>query len=268
MTSRKRLAVIVLAQERGLQITISCLPGDWFKSPGALRLGVSELQIWDFPLVVSESAFATCSGLLSDDERQRASQFRFERDARRFVVARGSARSILSGYIGTPPHKLRFVYSAHGKPSLGHNQIDLRFSVSHAGDRAILGITQGQEVGVDIEAIRNDVEHEKLAERFFSAQEHRELSLLSPDEGVRAFYRCWTCKEAFLKAQGVGLARSLDSFDVDLGSGPARLAATRPDPHEAECWQLVEIEVASGYAAAAAVNGPINKLKIFRGDRE
>lgn len=237
-------------------------------SLGALRLGISELQIWDFPLIVSEPVFAHCSALLSDDERQRATRFRFERDARRFVVARGSTRAILSGYMGTPAHELRFVYSEHGKPSLTHDEIDVRFNVSHAGDRALLGVMESQDVGVDIEAIRNDVEHEKLAERFFSAQEYRDLISLSPEERVRAFYRGWTCKEAFLKGQGLGLARSLDSFDVDLGSGPARLMATRPDPDEAESWQLLEIEVASGYAAAAAVSGPIDRVTIFRSDEK
>lgn len=177
-------------------------------------------------------------------------------------------RAILSGYVRTPARELRFTYAEHGKPSLAQNSMDVRFNLSHAADHAILGVTRGLDVGVDIEEIRNDVEHEKLAQRFFSAKEHRELSLLSPDEGLRAFYRCWTCKEAFLKAQGFGLIRSLDSFDVDLGSGPSRLAATRPDPGEAERWQLLEIETASGYAAAAATDGPINKLNVFRCDGE
>lgn len=228
----------------------------------------ADLQIWDFPLLVSESVFANCSSLLSEDEQQRASRFRFQRDVRRFVVARGSARSILSGYTRTPAHQLRFAYSEHGKPSLAQNEVDVRFNLSHAGDRALLGVTLGRDIGVDLEVIRHDVEHRKLAERFFSAQEHRQLSLLSPPEGLRAFYRCWTSKEAFLKAQGLGLTRSLDSFDVDLSSGPARLAATRPDPGEAERWQLLEIEAAPGYAAAAAVYGAINRLSIFRWDRE
>lgn len=237
-------------------------------NPATLLPEVSELQIWDFPLAVSESAFAHCSSTLSEDEQQRASRFRFERDARRFVVARGSMRSILSGYVRTDACKLRFIYSEHGKPSLAQNLMDVRFNLSHAGDRAILGVTRGQDVGVDIELIRNDVEHEKLAQRFFSAQEHRELSLLSTDERLRGFYRCWTCKEAFLKAQGFGLTRNLDSFDVDLRSGPARLVATRPDPSETERWQLLEVETASGYAAAAATNGPISKLSALRCDGE
>jgi 4'-phosphopantetheinyl transferase len=267
-TSDPILAVLIIAEERGLQITVSHPPADWLVNPATPLPEVSELQIWGFPLAVSESAFAHCSSTLSEDEQQRASRFHFERDSRRFVVARGSMRSILSGYVRTAAHELRFMYSEHGKPSLAQNLMDVRFNLSHAGDRAILGVTRGQDVGVDIELIRNDVEHEKLAQRFFSAQEHRELSMLSAGERLRGFYRCWTCKEAFLKAQGFGLTRNLDSFDVDLRSGPARLVATRPDPSETERWQLLEVETASGYAAAAATNGPISKLSFFRCDGE
>jgi 4'-phosphopantetheinyl transferase len=251
-----------------LQVTVSHPTRDWLVNDGAGELTVADLQVWDFPLAVSESVFANCSSLLSEDEQQRASRFRFQRDVRRFIVARGSARSILSGYVRTPARQLRFVYSEQGKPSLAQNEMDVRFNLSHAGDRAVLGVTHRQDIGVDLELIRSDVDHKKLAERFFSVQEHRELSLLSGDEGLRAFYRCWTCKEAFLKALGLGLTRSLDSFDVDLSSGPARLVATRPDPREAERWQLLEIEAAPGYAAAAAVYGPIHRLNIFRWEVE
>jgi 4'-phosphopantetheinyl transferase len=157
------------------------------------------------------------------------------------------------------------VHSEHGKPSLANAAADIRFSVSHSGGLALLAVARGREVGVDLEAIREDVETDKLAERFFSEQEWQSLRLLPPEQRVPAFFRCWTCKEAFVKAQGVGLSRSLGSFDVDVNpEGGGRLVATRPDPGEAGRWSLHEIEAEPGYVAAVAVEGSIAALSIFR----
>jgi len=246
-----------------LKITVFNHKGSVLQDPSPPPLDSSKIHVWEFPLAISESAFARCPEILSEDERARAARFHFEKDARRFVVARSSMRSILAGYTNTAPRDLRFVYAEQGKPSLEQNAADIRFNLSHAGDRAILGVARGREIGVDIEAMREDVEFDKLAERFFSDEERGTLRALPREKKSWAFFRCWTCKEAFLKAQGFGLTRSLSSFDVDLSSGPARLLATRPDPAEAERWQLFELEAPPGHAAAAAVEGAISALSIL-----
>jgi len=223
------------------------------------------LHVWQFPTTISESAYAGFAELLSPDERTRAARFHFEKDARRFVVARASLRSILTGYTLSPAAGLRFADARHGKPGLIDAARDIRFNLSHSGDQALLAVALGREVGADVEAIRTDVETDKLAERFFSAAERQALRALPPERRVAAFFRCWTCKEAFLKAQGIGLSRSLGSFDVDVNPGhPARLVATRPDPSEAGRWSLHELEAPPGYAAALAVEGAITALSIVR----
>jgi 4'-phosphopantetheinyl transferase len=202
--------------------------------------------------------------LLSDDERTRAARFHFHKDALKFVAARASMRSILAECTHVAAREVRFLYAKHGKPSLADNPADIRFNLSHAGDRAILGVTLERDVGVDIEVIRRDLEFEKLAERFFSLHERACLRELSAEKKMQFFFRVWTCKEAFLKAQGFGLTRSLDSFDIDLSSGAARLLATRPDPTEARDWSIVELETSPAYAAAMAVEGRVNALRVFR----
>lgn len=230
------------------------------------RLHSLEIHLWEFPLATSESTFANCRELLSEEERIRADKFRFEKHARNYIFAHASLRSILSGYTRIAARDLRFVDSKQGKPRLAQSATDFRFNMSHASNWALVGVTRGREIGVDIEAIRQDVEFDKLAERFFSQQEREALRSFSPEHKARAFFRCWTCKEAFLKAQGVGLSRNLDSFDVDLSSGPARLLATRPDASEAERWRLFELEGPPGYAAAVAVEGSLSALTVFRCD--
>lgn len=228
-------------------------------------LPLAAIHVWEFPLVVAESLFVEFASLLSPDERERAARFHFERDARKFTVARGSARSILSAYVKQSSRDLQFSYSHYGKPSIAGSSSGFRFSVSHSGDFALVAVARDREVGVDIEKIREDVETDKLAERFFSAAERLAIRHLVADRRVAAFFRCWTCKEAFLKAQGVGLSRPLGSFDVEVNTDrKAQLLATRPSGHEADTWTLYDIEAPRDYAAAVAVEGSVNEITILR----
>jgi len=254
-----------LLQNPSVEISIAAIQPGSIGEPRAPSLASAEIHVWEIPLLVSELAFAHCANLLSSEEHTRASRFHFEKDARRFTVARGCVRSILAGYALLPASDLRFIYAQHGKPSLAQAAIDIRFSVSHSGDMALLGVALEREVGVDIEAVREDIETDKLAERFFSVHERESLRLLPLEQRVPSFFRCWSCKEAFLKAQGVGLSRPLGSFDVDTNPGQAaRLLSTRPDPSEAARWSLYKVETAPGYAAAAAVEGSITAMTILR----
>lgn len=233
--------------------------------PSIPMLLASTIDVWTIPLCISDDVFSTRRTILSDDEQERASRFHFEKDARRFIVARASVRSILGAYTQSRPEDLRFSYSAQGKPSLHPPVGDVRFNVSHSRDLALLAIAQGRDLGVDVEWKNQDIEVEKLAERFFSIQEHQSLLGQAPEKRIAAFFRGWTCKEAFLKAQGMGLSRSLSSFDVDMKVGqPARLLATRPDATEADRWFLRNLEVPEQYAAAVAVEGAIGELRFMR----
>ncbi len=128
----------------------------------------------------------------------------------------------------------------------------------------MVAVASQREVGVDIEQIRSNVECEQLAERFFSPGERNLISGLPEDEKLQAFFRLWTCKEAFLKAHGAGLSRSLSSFDVKLGSSPGQLLIISGDAGEEEKWRLVEVETGSGYRAAAVVEGILAQMSVFR----
>jgi len=233
-----------------------------YKAP---TLSPTAIHVWELPVLVPESSFLEFASLLSQDERERAARFHFERDASKFTVARGSTRSILSAYVKQTPRDLQFAYSQYGKPSITGSSSEIRFSVSHSGDFALVAVARGREVGVDIEKIREDVETDRLAERFFSEAERLAIRHLAAEQRVPAFFRCWTCKEAFLKAQGVGLSRSLGSFDVEVNADrPARLLATRPIADEAHEWFLFDIEAPSGYAAAVAGEGAVTDITILR----
>ena len=234
-------------------------------NPSVPELSASSIHIWQFSLTISASPLDSFTALLSEDERARAARFRFEKDVRRFTVARAAVRSILGSYLEARGHDLRFEYSHYGKPALTNNSNNIRFSISHSGEIAMLAVTRSHEVGVDLEAIRANVEIDQLAERYFSERERTSLRELSPERRLQAFFRCWTSKEAFLKAQGFGLSRSLESFDVEANPDrPARLLATRPHADEAEIWSLYDIPTEENYAAAVAWEGSIAEIKILR----
>ena len=80
---------------------------------------------------------------------------------------------------------------------------------------------------------------------------------------VAAFFRCWTRKEAYIKAIGRGLSQPLDGFDVTLAPEvpPALL---RADEDDASRWSLSDIDVGSDYAAALVVEGQISKIRCWQ----
>jgi 4'-phosphopantetheinyl transferase len=195
---------------------------------------------------------------LSYDEAIRAGRFRFERDRRRFVVARGVLRIILGRYTGFEPSQLRFRYGERGKPylSASFGSYTLHFNVSHSHELALYAVTRDYEVGVDLEYIRPIPDAEQIAERFFSTRENVALRAIPVDLKYEAFFTCWTRKEAYIKARGEGLSLPLDQFDVSLAPGePARLLHTRDNPQEARRWSLVDVAPDSQYAGAVAIQG-------------
>jgi 4'-phosphopantetheinyl transferase len=158
---------------------------------------------------------------------------------------------------------VNFSYSKHSKPSLGpeHESAKIKFNISHSGGITLLAFARGREIGVDVEQVRSDFDVQAIARRFFSSSEQKHLADLPVEKSVEAFFRCWTRKEAYIKAIGDGLSLPLSQFDVSLESGESdALLATRPDGSEAGHWLLREVPGGPGYIAALCVRGRDCKL--------
>jgi 4'-phosphopantetheinyl transferase len=222
----------------------------------AVHLGSGEVHIWLADLE-SLPLPGNWQDILSRDEAERASRFRFDRDKRHFITCRALLRILLGNYLDLAPAEVVFRYSSHRKPSLAAPSTDIRFNLSHSGERAVFALIRGRELGVDVEQIRHDFETESVAERFFSSAEREALARITPGSRYEAFFHCWTRKEAFVKAKGDGLFLPLDQFDVSLVPGqPAQLLETRPDLEERDRWSLCALEVGAQYAGALVVEGP------------
>lgn len=235
----------------------------WVSSSWQPELASNNVHVWRVSLRAASVNVKSLFRLLTHDEIDRALRFHFQRDRDHFVVVRGVLRILLGTYIQIPPEQIRFQYSVHGRPSLAPDQSDmmLDFNVSHSHELALLAFSRGRAVGIDLEYVRQDIVHEKIAEHFFSAQEVASLQTLSDNQRTAAFFNCWTRKEAFIKATGDGLTRPLDQFSVSLVPGEAaKLLAIQGQPEELSKWFIQNLEPGPGYAAALVAQSPVEHI--------
>ena len=223
-----------------------------------------EIHVWHASLDRADEVICELEPLLAPEEKARADRFHFVRDRNRFVVARGRLRELLGAYLRQAPASLEFTYAQHGKPSLAGDNLTsgLSFNLSHSGDMVVYAIARERNLGIDVEYMRSDAASEGIAQRYFSAREVDDLQSLPVQGRVEGFFNCWTRKEAYLKATGMGLQIALDSFAVNLLPGqPAQFLSGV----EAK-WQLAAHRPAEGYAAALAYDGLPCTIKYFSAD--
>jgi 4'-phosphopantetheinyl transferase len=231
-------------------------------------LAGDEVHVWRVALDQPTSCVQNLLQALTSNEIQRSRRFHFQRDRARFTVARSMMRTILGRYLKLKPEELRFDYNFYGKPSLADDLrvAQLRFNLSHSHGLALLAVTLGRRIGIDLEYVRSEIASEEIAERFFSTEEVRALRQLPRSAFTEAFFNCWTRKEAYIKAVGEGLSFPLDHFTVSLLPGhPAVLLDVLGNPQEWACWSLQELSPGSGYAAAVAVEGHDWRLRCWQG---
>ena len=209
-------------------------------------------------LNVASDAFHASAAMLSGAERDRASRFAFDSDRRRFTVARAGLRTLLAARLGVTADAVELTYAKNGKPALAKAQADsgLRFNLSHSGDVAAYAFSMGQEIGIDVEGIREIANADNIAARFFSARESEVYDTLAPIDKPLGFLNCWTRKEAFIKAHGRGLSIPLDQFVVTLAPGAApALVSAAFEPDAARRWSLRDLHPGPGYVGALAADG-------------
>ena len=225
-----------------------------------ISLAGDEVNIWRASLVAAEPALAASWDVLSEDEKARAERFHFERDKRRFILARAGLRTLLAEYADLPAGEIPLVYGPSGKPGLP-SSLGLEFNLSHSQDAAIFAVAR-HPVGVDLEAIRPVQYALSVAEGFFTPAEIAALRLEPPDQLSEAFLRCWTRKEAYVKACGHGLSDGdpgLGNWRLyDIDAGPGFLAALAVD-----CVNAKLIEPAAG--AEILTSGPVSTIFSYKG---
>jgi len=218
----------------------------------AFELG--DAHVWRFATDRSNDEVDQLHALLSDSERRRAARFRFDDDCSRFIARRGLLRVVLTRYRECDPARIAFELNAFGKPTLTNaGALRLQFNASHSDGVALVAVTVDRAVGIDIERHRADVDCLGVAASFFSPDEVETLRRANEPLRRAMFFTLWSCKEAWVKARGMGLSFPLCRCRVEVGDGAPRLLEDSEQPDEHTRWSLTPLDVGPGFSAALVV---------------
>ncbi len=224
-------------------------------APGRPALDEGQVHLWRAD--INAASFLAGEQSLDATELDRAGQFRFPADARRFRAARLLLRQVLAAYLDCEPREIAYGQGPRGKPCLSFPAgSSLKFNLSRSGDLALVAVAR-MEVGVDVEKIDPAIPAADIARSFFSPGEQSLLETLSRPDRAPAFYRLWTRKEALMKATGEGLGELNREVDVRNRDVFTRLGRT---------WHLRDIFLLEGYACALATEGEAAGVQVMGGD--
>ncbi len=221
--------------------------------------GPDEVVVWELPLDLPDEALALCRAVLSPPERARGERLRNPLHRRRHRAAWGQLRWLLASCLGRSPEGLRFGRERHGKPFLVDAPLD--FNLSHSGDRLLIAVAGGRSVGVDVERVRPLARMAALAEYCLAPSELVWWRKLGEKERIGVFFKFWTGKEAFVKADGRGLSLGLKRCVLE--ADPLRLVAVPADCGRPRDWQLFEIGLDGPFQAALCIRGkPVSSVQV------
>jgi 4'-phosphopantetheinyl transferase len=221
------------------------------------------IHVWAAWLNLPTVLLAKLEATLTADERERAARFVFDRDREAYIASRGILRKLIASYVGLAPEMLNFTYNKQGKPFLTSDCGGewLNFNVSHANQLALYAFRSCGAVGIDVECVRDVVDMNQVAANTFSTAENLAWQSAPAFQRSEAFFNCWTRKEAFIKALGLGLSYPLANFDVTLHPHkPARFL--RIEDEVVDEWSLVDLRPADGFIGAVAAPSPTFEVQL------
>jgi len=230
----------------------------WCLPSKDLSLGRSDIHVWRASLDLDSSQVQILQKNLTQEESAKALRLYFPRDRRYFIVTRALLRMLLGYYLDIEPIEVQFLYRQHGKPTLVNdsNMDALNFNLSHSNGLVLYCVTYGREIGIDIQGVQTNIPYGIIAKKFFSPQEVSMLRDLPICMQKEAFFKCWTRKEAYVKARGEGILGTLSHFDVSVAPDkPAELLSVYGDPKETHLWSLLDLFPGPGFVAALTVEG-------------
>ena len=237
----------------------------WSTPGDDLRPDAAQVHVWRACLDQTSGQVKVLSQTLSADECARAARFRTEQQQHRFISARGTLRTLVGRYLSCDPDQVQLGADEHGRPCLAGA---LSFNLSHAGSMGLFAFALDRKIGIDVESTTRQVAADRIAGRFLAESEASRLRSLQPDQvRHRAFLRCWTHKEAYLKATGEGIsAGALSRFEVSVDPQlPACVERVEGAPDEAERWRLEDLPLDdSDFVGAVCVEGHDWRLRCLQ----
>ncbi|WP_054533492.1 4'-phosphopantetheinyl transferase family protein [Herpetosiphon geysericola] len=220
-------------------------------------LNANTIDIWLIDLTRLRPQRSRFWAVLNPEEQARALRFHFERDQLRYTICRGAMRLILAEYLSSDPSSLEFSQNSYGKPLLA--DVELSFNLSHAGNYGLLGLSQLSTIGVDIEQERQVDDLASIAQHYFAPSERH--AVLNAADQTAAFFRCWTRKEAYIKAHGMGLSLPLSSFAVSIEPHIDQALEWNRE-NTLDQWHVQPLAAPAGYAAALACPRSTEEMQV------
>ncbi|MBS1518085.1 MAG: 4'-phosphopantetheinyl transferase superfamily protein [Bacteroidetes bacterium] len=216
-----------------------------------MELNRNDVHIYRINIPDHTDSIASLNELLSADEFSKAQRYKFPVDKQNYIICRGNLRKILSEYTNEAPQKIRFEYSDKGKPFLKNSEIF--FNLSHSGERCVIAVSRAENLGIDIERIREVKDLLNISAKYFSETEFDLIKKSPPKIRTELFFRIWTLKEAFIKATGEGLSYPLKGFSVLLNAGDSHSVNIRNRAEENDLWSLFSLECNEYYLSSLAI---------------
>ncbi|MGB8953584.1 MAG: 4'-phosphopantetheinyl transferase superfamily protein [Candidatus Aminicenantales bacterium] len=228
----------------------------WQPAPQVVGLIGDQVHVWAASFQQATDSDKNLKSFLGQDDLCHAERIRYDFKRESFLASHILLRILLSIYLDRDQGEIEIGFNPWGKPVLieksGRNA--LHFSLSRANELAVFAFSRNRQVGIDLEILRPIPEAEDIIEHYFSDYEKEVFKTVQPERLSEVFLRCWTRKEAYIKAKGTGLSMPLDHFDVSVAAGqPAALLKVKDDPAEAARWRLLDLHPAPGCVAALAV---------------
>lgn len=217
------------------------------------------LHLWTIDLDLLSDPLSQFVKILSSQEQKRADLFIYSELRRRWTICAIAKRVILSKYTQLKADEIDFEYGTEGKPKLV-TPLHIHFNVSHSEAKAVIGVMDHNEIGVDVEFNKPDDQLLKIADRFFTKQERNQI--LDQNESYHlTFYKYWTRKEAYIKCVGGGLTIPLDSFAVSNNPKTSDYIMIDNSTKDVDNWSTVTWQDGE-YSAAATVNLPPERYHV------
>ena len=225
-----------------------------------MQIKFNTIHVWAGSLDITEAQAIEQQEILSVDERDQASRFKFPIHRLRYIAAHHQLRRILSFCTGIPADAITFGYSEHRKPYITNTEATQhQFNISHSDNRAVYAVGLNHPLGIDIEKVRNKCNMD-VVDRFFSELERSLLAKLNGEDLERSFYRVWSRKEAIIKATGKGLSQKLSSFSVAITDVPETITVDNQE------WKISALAIDSRFQAALAYHPSIENIILQSSD--
>ncbi|MDD5275186.1 MAG: 4'-phosphopantetheinyl transferase superfamily protein [Methylovulum sp.] len=212
------------------------------------------IDLWFEELSAGDEEYRHYWYFLDENEQAKAQRFVQKKHRLQYVISHGKLRTVLAGYTGLGPEKIRFAQEASGKPYIlaDDKPHEVNFNLSHSGDKMLVAVSVSGSVGVDMEVWDDRIDSTLIADACFADLERQFWQALPDAEKTAVFYQFWVRKESFVKAVGAGISLGVAKVVTSI-EGAARFLSIPDGYGLAHDWHVLDLDLGTGMSGALTV---------------